>query len=181
VTFGNATSIDTTAAFSEPGSYVLRLTANDGWVKTFDEVSVTVASPSDPTSSPGDDWREEHFGTPENSGNAADSADPDADGIANLLERALGMDPNVASTAGLPTTSFETVGEDQYLTLTTAKSPDATDVTFTVEVGGDLGSWNSGSSHTTIIENTPTMLKVRDNMPMDQATKRFIRLRVTSQ
>jgi hypothetical protein len=180
VTFGSDTAIDTTAMFSEPGDYVLRLTANDGWVKTFDEVTVTVRGTTTDPSSPGDAWREAHFGAPENSGDAADSADPDGDGMANLLERALGMNPNVASRAGLPETSFESVGDDQFLTLTTAKSPDATDVTFTVEVGGDLANWNSGSSHTTIIEDTPTLLKVRDNTPMDQATKRFIRLRVTS-
>ena len=175
-TFGNATAIDTTATFSAPGDYVLRLTANDGWVKTFDEVAVTVTD----TSSPAETWRQAHFDTTANSGDAADSADPDGDGIANLLERALGTDPNAASTAGLPESSTETVGADTFLALTIAKSPAATDVTFTVEVSGDLAIWNSGPSHTTIIENTSTLLKVRDNTPMSGAPKRFIRLRVTS-
>jgi hypothetical protein len=176
VTFGNAATIDTTATFSDPGDYVLRLTANDGWVKTFDEVTVTVTD----TSSPAETWRQAHFDTTANSGNAADSADPDGDGIANLLERALGTDPNAASTAGLPESSTETVGADTFLALTIVKSPAATDVTFTVEVGGDLAIWNSGPGHTTIIENTSTLLKVRDNTPMSEATKRFMRLRVTS-
>jgi subtilisin family serine protease len=175
-TFGNATAIDTTATFSAPGDYVLRLTANDGLVKTFDEVTVTVSD----TSSPAETWRQTHFGTTANSGNAADSADPDGDGIANLLERALGADPNAASTTGLPVSSTETVGADNFLALTIVKSPAATDVTFAVEVGGDLAIWNSGPDHTTILENTSTLLKVRDNTPMSEATKRFMRLRVTS-
>jgi len=145
-------------------------------VKTFDEVTVTVTD----TSSPAETWRQAHFGTTANSGNAADAADPDGDGIANLLERALGTDPNAASTAGLPVFSFETVGADKFLAFTIAKSPAATDVTFTVEVGGDLTSWHSGPGHTTILENTSTLLKVRDNTPMSGAAKRFIRLRVTS-
>jgi subtilisin family serine protease/methionine-rich copper-binding protein CopC len=176
VTFGSDTAIDTTATFSEPGDYVLRLTANDGWVKTFDEVSVIVRS----TATPGDAWREALFGTTENSGVAADSADPDGDGMVNLLERALGSDPNSRSSADLPVSSREIVDGDEFLALTIQKSPDATDVTFIVEVSADLATWNSGSGHTTIIENTSTMLKVRDNTPMRSAAKRFIRLRVTS-
>ncbi|MDR4485133.1 MAG: FG-GAP-like repeat-containing protein [Nitrospirales bacterium] len=42
VTFGNASSIDTTATFSLPSTYVLRLTANDGELTTSAEVTITV-------------------------------------------------------------------------------------------------------------------------------------------
>ena len=42
VTFGNASSVDTTARFSAPGIYVLRLTANDGELTTSAEVTITV-------------------------------------------------------------------------------------------------------------------------------------------
>jgi len=42
VTFGDPALVDTTAAFSLPGSYTLRLTANDGALTTFDEVVVAV-------------------------------------------------------------------------------------------------------------------------------------------
>jgi uncharacterized protein YjiK len=45
VTFGNANAVDTTATFSTDGQYVLRLTANDGELTTFDEVTVN-AQPS---------------------------------------------------------------------------------------------------------------------------------------
>lgn len=45
VTFGNATSPTTTATFSDPGTYVLRLTGNDSQLSTSDEVSI-VSSPS---------------------------------------------------------------------------------------------------------------------------------------
>ena len=44
VTFANAGAVATTATFSQPGSYTLRLTANDGALSGFDEVQVTVAS-----------------------------------------------------------------------------------------------------------------------------------------
>jgi K319-like protein len=42
VTFGNPTSVDTTATFSADGPYVLRLTVTDGELTTFDEVAVNV-------------------------------------------------------------------------------------------------------------------------------------------
>lgn len=41
VTFGDANSADTTAAFSVEGTYILRLTANDGLNAPFDEVTIT--------------------------------------------------------------------------------------------------------------------------------------------
>jgi hypothetical protein len=46
VTFGNASAVDTTASFSNTGTYVLRLTANDSALQAFDDVTITV-QPSD--------------------------------------------------------------------------------------------------------------------------------------
>jgi hypothetical protein len=42
VTFGNISAVDTTASFSQTGTYVLRLTANDSAQQAFDEVTITV-------------------------------------------------------------------------------------------------------------------------------------------
>jgi hypothetical protein len=42
VTFGNPNTASTTARFSAPGTYVLRLTADDGATRGFDELTVTV-------------------------------------------------------------------------------------------------------------------------------------------
>lgn len=44
VTFGAVGAVDTTASFSAAGTYVLRLTANDGALVTTDDVTVTVTS-----------------------------------------------------------------------------------------------------------------------------------------
>ena len=43
VTFGDAGAVDTTANFSEIGTYVLRLTAEDGELSSHDEVKITVS------------------------------------------------------------------------------------------------------------------------------------------
>ena len=42
VTFGNASSLTSTASFSQSGTYVLRLTGNDGTLSTTDDVTVVV-------------------------------------------------------------------------------------------------------------------------------------------
>jgi hypothetical protein len=44
VTFGDPSLVDTTATFSEPGTYVLRLTADDSALNQFDEVTIIVDS-----------------------------------------------------------------------------------------------------------------------------------------
>lgn len=46
VTFGNATSLATTANFSDPGTYVLRLTGSDTELAGSDDVTVTVSAGS---------------------------------------------------------------------------------------------------------------------------------------
>jgi hypothetical protein len=44
VGFTNPNAVDTTATFSTAGTYVLRLTANDGALSTSDDITVTVAA-----------------------------------------------------------------------------------------------------------------------------------------
>lgn len=45
VTFGSATLVDTTAEFSTPGSYVLRLSVSDGQYTSSDELAILVGEP----------------------------------------------------------------------------------------------------------------------------------------
>jgi len=51
VTFSNPNAVDTTATFSQADTYVLRLTADDGLLQAFDDVTMTVtaATPGEPT------------------------------------------------------------------------------------------------------------------------------------
>jgi hypothetical protein len=44
-TFGNAASAATTVQFSQPGTYVLRLSVNDGLLTAFDELTISVLGP----------------------------------------------------------------------------------------------------------------------------------------
>lgn len=52
VAFENQSSADTTVVFSQPGQYVLRLTANDGESSGSDEVSISVLAAPEPVAPP---------------------------------------------------------------------------------------------------------------------------------
>ncbi len=104
-----------------------------------------------------------------------DAADDDGDGLANLIEFSLGTDPSSATT--LPVTSQMTSG---HLEFTLQQPAGTTGVSTTIEVSGDLSTWQSGPGHTQVISNTTSgatrTLVVRDD---HTGAQRFIRLRVT--
>ena len=152
---------------------------------TFPSYSMTVidlARPATPYST----WQSSHFtpaqlAVPAISG---DLADPDGDGICNLLEYALNLDPLAANTSGLPVVTAGTQGGITNLTLTYTKVKAATDLTYVVEVSADLVTWNSGSGYTTdvaVVDQGGTQrVTTRDLMGVTPATPRlFMRLRVT--
>jgi flagellar hook assembly protein FlgD len=64
VTFGNANSVDTTATFSAPGSYVLRLTANDGSLEVYDELTVTASQATNVSGTISSNTTWDIFGSP---------------------------------------------------------------------------------------------------------------------
>jgi len=169
------------ATFSNIG---LSGTAGAAYTLTFASPGLTAATQSiTPTAaaSPATIWKQNHFSSHANDELiAGDHADPDKDGIANLLERALGLDPNRASVDGLPSISWTEIDSQKYLTLTVTKSSAASDLNFKVGVSSDLSTWLSGDTHTKILENTSTLLCVRDKTPLSSSTKRFMRLEVTS-
>jgi hypothetical protein len=124
-------------------------------------------------------WRDNHFGNPSNVGLGADGSDPAADGVVNLAKYALGIDPFTATTPDqLPSGSIEPDGGQSYLTLTVPRTAKAPDVTYIVEVSGDMQTWVSGPPNTVTLTDTATLLVVRDNTPFG-AAQRFMRLRIS--
>ncbi|MDB6067747.1 MAG: Nuclease [Pedosphaera sp.] len=133
---------------------------------------------NDPTSiialTPIQSWRLFYFGTTANGGAAADTAIATADGMPNLLKYALGLVP--LTPAANPVVGDLTTG---FLRLTLPKNPNASDISLHVEATTNLTTPSWTTSTTTVDQNTPTLLQVHYNAPVNSSASGFIRLRVS--
>jgi hypothetical protein len=143
--------------------------------------SYSVGSPTSATvilhDKPADNWRFVTFGSAANDPAAQDEADWDKDGVTNLMEFALGLNPLSAKTSSQPTAS---VIED-YLTLSFVPNPAATDVTFIIEASTALTTWNTSDVEdvTPAIPNPPGSKTFRYKNKVSDTSRAFLRLRVT--
>jgi sugar lactone lactonase YvrE len=112
-----------------------------------------------------DFWRKSFFSTTSNTGNAADLADPDHDGLCNLVEFAFGMDPwvscgvEVGNPVSMPESSVfqEANGPVLSLVYFRRKASGLSGVSYVAEFGSSLenggpGGW-SPSTAVELIEN----------------------------
>lgn len=127
-------------------------------------------------------WRSANFTADElaNTSISGPNADPDHDGVVNLLEFALGGLPKDGGSKPAPVTSYETIGGERYLTLAITKPANLTGFSYAIKVSSDLKEWFTGAPHTTTMVDDATTLKVRDNTPLSAGGKRFIRLEVVT-
>jgi hypothetical protein len=95
------------------------------------------------------------------------------------MEYALGLEAMTCSVAGLPVAGTKTTGGKTYLTLTFAKIRALADITYTVQVSGDLQTWNSGPSYAVRMDDGTTDQAIyRDLTAIQDGPRRFIRLMV---
>jgi hypothetical protein len=126
---------------------------------------------------PVDQWRLEQFAGAAGDAAAQDLADWDGDGVVNLLEYALGLDPKAAVPDALP----QADALNGYATFSFVPNPAATDVTFTVEACTDLVNWSTEHIEAVTIENpVPSgRVTVRYDIPRSSAGRVFFHLKVT--
>ena len=134
---------------------------------------------------PLENWQARHFSSAELndpliSGNLADADD---DGVANILEYAVGQDPRLPDRLGLPTVATIVINKVEYLTLRYQRNKLATDVNYLVEVSNDLKTWDSSPGTTveigvTYLDAETELVLVRDTVSINSVSKRFMRLRV---
>jgi hypothetical protein len=116
-------------------------------------------------------------------------ADYDQDGIGNLLEFALNLDPtfhdSVTMTAtgvsGLPLAKIESISPSAYLTLEFVRrtSSGGSGVTTVAEFSNDLITWTaSGSETVTALNSRWERVKTVDSVAAVAAVKRFTRVKV---
>ena len=107
------------------------------------------------------------------------TADTDGDGLANLLEQALGLDPRNSE----PHHEIDLVARDGFLTLSYPRSLAVGGIKYTVEVSTDLSLWHSGPDYTEEVEVTPLdadreLVLVRLLGSLDATQRLFARLKV---
>src|ERR1035441_7912208 len=111
--------------------------------------------------------------------NSGDSADPDHDGLSNLMEYALGLPPKDSTAANRPYASIAT----GHLTLTYTRAKAAIDVSLVVEQSNDLVNWQSGLGYvqqvSCVDEGAIQRITVQLTSPVAGASGAFLRLRVT--
>jgi hypothetical protein len=128
-------------------------------------------------------WRQTYFGTTQNSGLAANNADPSGDGIINILAYAFGLDPLMSNPDPI---SIAQAG-DYFTASFNRPHPAPTDLGYVPEVTSNLatGPWYSGPSYTsqTVTNNgngTETVT-VTDLAPINLNEAHFLRIQVTPQ
>jgi len=142
---------------------------------TPDFVALVVGLGSTPVAKPIEAWRTARFGADAGVPSiAGDLADPDGDGLQNLLEYALGSDPRVASAESLPRAGLA----DGLFTVSYPRSVEATDVSLTVESSATLEAFATATGFSAL-ETEPVLgvRRVTLSFPADAVT-RFVRLRV---
>ncbi len=117
-------------------------------------------------------WRQTHFGTTANSGASGDLADPDKDGIPNILEYAFGLSPTQNTSAQLPRPQ----ANGTSLGLSFSQPAGVTGIIYGAEWSATLqdGDWHP-------LPDTGTGSQHIFTAPAGVLEARFIRLRATSQ
>ena len=115
------------------------------------------------------------------------SADPNGNGLSNVLEYAFGLNPlvrNNADPSGLTLLSIQNIGGVNYLTITFHERIPAGDLTYTPQTSGSAGGpWNADA----VLVGAPVIngdgtetLTYRDSTPLvSPNTLRFMRVNVT--
>jgi hypothetical protein len=129
---------------------------------------------------PVDAWRVANFSTAEltDPGFSGDLADPDHDGLSNLMEYALGLPPKTFSTNAL-TVSVQSGS----LTLSYPRAKAATDVTLAVDWSPDLKAWYAGTGWLqpvdVVDQGATQLITVQATTPVNASLSGFLRLRAT--
>ena len=186
VAYGKSVGLSTNTALNGLQGSITPASARSALTTASDHLPVvadyTVVAPT-----PYSTWQSKYFTSAQlaNAAVSGNAADPDGDGIPNLLEYALNLSPTTPGVIGLPTVGKIVVSGNSYQTLTFTKVIANTDITYVPQVSPDLVTWNSGASYVATVGTTNNAdgvtqtVVVRDLTPITGEAQRFIRLAVT--
>jgi hypothetical protein len=124
------------------------------------------------------EWRQAYFGTNLDEGDAAGMADPDGDGLPNIMEYALSRNPKQAELDPPWTQLTQDYGNGPCLALSFVSVPDPA-LTYTVEASENLQDWASiWTSRDLPPPEGGVFLVVDTAAPMTSHHQRFLRLKI---
>ena len=153
------------------GFAVAPRTGNTSATAVFDNISFLT---------PQQVWRQTNFGSTTNTGNAANSADPDSDGYNNLLEYALASTPTIAASVPVISTDLVLTEPDpaEHLEITFSRIADPL-LLYAVEATDNLTEPWSTIWTSTGAANTVGPVTVADiNGTASPKSRRFLRLKI---
>lgn len=156
-------------ASAAKGGFVLRYTAYNSAGYDLRDITIRVRSYYE-------QWAEVSNGL---TGSNADAlADFSGNGVPNIIKFAFGKAPGDKSIPQYNTSTL-TSNSKNYLKISVPRSGKPTGVSIVPEVSSDLLTWKSTEAQT--LTDTASEYSAQDLVPMDSATRRFIRLRFTEQ
>ena len=171
---------DSTGGFSQTATGLVPNTAYTYRVYATDSTGATYLSPPSTFTTPTvlQNWRQTFFGTTEGTNTAADNADPDSDGLPNLIEFATGKDPTTPQSAAVAATSVN----GSMLEYSYTRSLDALNsgTTFMVQWNDTLdpSQWSSAGVSEAVLSDDGLLQQVKATLPASSNGRRFVRLNV---
>ncbi len=131
--------------------------------------------------SPGQAWSDTNFTDAEllDPNIGGDLADPDRDGLTNLLEYVFNLDPWLPDNLAIVTTTVTSSGGINNLFVTCPHNRNATDATLSYEISTNLQTWTAASAQlisATAISSEVEQITVRVS---SSAPAYFVRIRAT--
>ncbi|MEI6653274.1 MAG: choice-of-anchor D domain-containing protein [Verrucomicrobiota bacterium] len=152
----------------------LHIASNDPVANPFDLKLVGIGTVKDPPL-PFQSWQVAKFG-----GDAirpliaGPKADPGRNGVPNVMEYALGMDPHNPSLVGLPVVGLS----GGLLTLTYTRVLAASDLVYAIEWSIDMKDWRTWNVSSQVLSNNGFTQQIRASVPVSTLDAAYIRLRV---
>jgi len=120
-------------------------------------------------------WRQQYFGTQQNTGTAADISDPDGDGTVNFLEFAMLTDPLAATQLPI---GLALIGTNLEFTYSRSKAA-LGEVTYAVQWSDSLvaGSWSTAGVTDVMQSDNGTVQQFKATLPAGNQS-RFVHLHI---